>query len=111
MTFGSRVDGRGHFLNPTSVFADEGHWMELGEAKAPGHTAIEAPKIAGDGLIAERDFPEHNPLQRPWPTFRYDNQGKTQTHIRSSYTPETNVERNQAELGIRIESEMRTVWS
>ncbi|KAL8992215.1 MAG: hypothetical protein Q9169_007276 [Polycauliona sp. 2 TL-2023] len=31
MTLGSRVDGQGHFLNPTSVFASEEDWSKLGE--------------------------------------------------------------------------------
>ncbi len=32
MTLGSRVDGQGHFLNPTSVFAREEDRSKLGEA-------------------------------------------------------------------------------
>ncbi|KAL8785613.1 MAG: hypothetical protein Q9213_003267 [Squamulea squamosa] len=32
MTLGSRVDGQGHFLNPTSVFANEEDWLRLGQA-------------------------------------------------------------------------------
>ena len=31
MTLGSRVDGQGQFLNPTSVFAREEDWLKLGE--------------------------------------------------------------------------------
>lgn len=32
ITLGSRIDGQGHFLNPTSVFAREEDWSKLGEA-------------------------------------------------------------------------------
>ncbi|KAL8711208.1 MAG: hypothetical protein Q9220_004353 [cf. Caloplaca sp. 1 TL-2023] len=32
VTLGSRIDGQGHFLNPTSVFAREEDWLKLGEA-------------------------------------------------------------------------------
>lgn len=32
VTLGSRVDGRGHFLNPASVFATEPDWLPLSEA-------------------------------------------------------------------------------
>ena len=31
MTLGSKVDGQGRFLNPTSVFAREEDWLKLGE--------------------------------------------------------------------------------
>lgn len=31
MTLGSRVDGQGHFINPTSVFAREEDWLKLGQ--------------------------------------------------------------------------------
>ncbi|KAL8816421.1 MAG: hypothetical protein Q9223_004561 [Gallowayella weberi] len=31
MTLGSRVNGQGHFINPTSVFAREEDWLKLGE--------------------------------------------------------------------------------
>ena len=111
MTLGSRVDGRGHFLNPTSVFADEGHWTELGEAKTPGHVTKERQDLAGGGPSPETSLPEHDSLQRSWHTFRYGNHGEMQTHIRNSYTPETNAERIQSTPGIRVESEMHTVWS
>ena len=111
ITLGTRVDGRGHFLNPTSVFTDEGHWMELGETKAPGHTTTERQKLADGDPNPEIEIPEHSSLQRPWPTFRCANQGEMQTHVRSSYAPETEAKRNQLSPGIRVESEVHTVWS
>ncbi|KAL8719428.1 MAG: hypothetical protein Q9225_003571 [Loekoesia sp. 1 TL-2023] len=32
MTLGTQIDGRGQFLNPTSVFAQEEDWLKLGQA-------------------------------------------------------------------------------
>ncbi|KAL8927609.1 MAG: hypothetical protein Q9172_001319 [Xanthocarpia lactea] len=52
MTLGSRVDGQGHFLNPTSVFAREEDWLRLGEA------AHDPPSLARKPSGTRREWHE-----------------------------------------------------
>lgn len=82
MTLGTQIDGRGQFLNPTSVFAREEDWLKLGQAafnppsleRKPSGTRREWHE--GMAELRRQSLSSHAPMTMS---------GKTsvQTHIRS----------------------------
>ncbi|KAL8836410.1 MAG: hypothetical protein Q9176_006349 [Flavoplaca citrina] len=68
MTLGSKVDGQGRFLNPTSVFAREEDWLKLGElahnppglARKPSGTRRE--QIEGLAELKRQSLSSHPPM-------------------------------------------------
>lgn len=81
VTLGSRIDGKGHFLNTGSVFAKEDHWQNLADSTAPPDHVIERKetyreyfeRLDGDGVENQPTRPQRiktNSAQsqiRDWP--------------------------------------------
>ena len=103
---GPRVDGRGHLLNPASIFAQEedddgGTW--------PGIARIPRALINdGDGTQKECHR-ETTDLQRQTALHLQTVHNPTQTYIRSSYSPD--LERGRLIHGIHVETRLESSWT
>lgn len=64
VTLGSRIDGKGHFLNPGSVFAKEDRWEHLADLTSSSDQVTEPKKTYREYLERQdRDDVENQPTR------------------------------------------------
>ena len=103
VTLGSGIDGKGHFLNPGSVFGKEDDWMKLGGVQFPKTTH-------GESKGTRREWHEEMAEARWRSALRPHtmNMHSSETHIRSSYPKD--LELGLPQRGIRVESQVECSW-
>ncbi|KAL9119580.1 MAG: hypothetical protein Q9187_003867 [Circinaria calcarea] len=103
VTLGSRIDGKGHFINSASVFGKEDDWMKLGDVQFPKTTYDESNGTRRE-WHEEAAEAQRQLASRP----HRINKHASETHIRSSYPQD--LEMGLPQRGIRVESEVEFSW-
>ena len=100
---GSRIDGKGHLLNPGCVSGKEDDWIKSGDVQFPKTTH-------GVSNGTRREWHEEMAETRGQSTLRSHtiNKHSSETHIRSSYPKD--LEQGLPQQGIRVESQVEFSW-